>query len=258
MDTLSKICYKKSFLNQVIVRIDFMEYVPTEKIYSDSIESSIQDFFPRKGKTQVIKFNAINFVLDINNPKNSNAKNDTVEGEQREYFSANLKNKLIVSNMFLIFEIHQYTSFDEHSKWLKGIIQSIFSECKPVAIRTGMRYINLFNSDEIKLRKSYFSSEISAGLKNKIDPKDHLTRSMHLAEYRFNNLVLNFRYGMFNPNYPSLLRTNSFSLDYDCFSNDAFSSSDDVLEVLRQGHDEIQRLFETSITDALRKVMNGE
>lgn len=237
-----------------------MEYIPTEKIHSSEIEKAIQPFFPRKGKSQAIKHNAINFTVDVNNPQKSNAQTNVLEGLQKEYFSNNQRNKVIISNLFLIFEIHEYTSFEDINKSLKTIIQAVFSGCKPTVVRTGIRYINLYNSGDIKLKKKFFSSEIAACLMTKFDKNISLamTRSMHLTEYRINNLLLNFRYGMFNPSYPGPIRDNSFSLDYDCFSNDAFSSSDDVLDVIDNSHNAIQELFEASITDHLRKEMNGE
>ena len=260
LEMYEAVCYKNSYLDQVIIRTDFMEYIPTEKIHNDEIEKVIQGFFPRKGKSQAIKHNAINFTVDMNNPQKANAQSNVLEGLQKEFFSNNQKNKVIISNLFLIFEIHEYISFEDINKSIKAIVQAVFSECKPTVVRTGIRYINLYNSGEIKLKKKFFSPEIAACLLTKFDKNTSpiMTRSMHLAEYRINNMLLNFRYGMFNPNYPGPIRDNSFSLDYDCFSNDAFSSSDDVLEVISNSHNAIQELFEASITDQLRKEMNGE
>lgn len=81
---------------------------------------------------------------------------------------------------------------------------------------------------------------------------------MHMAEYRIDEMTMNFRYGMYNPEYPNYLKKNDFVLDFDFFSNEIIDSSDVILQLLNKGHDEIQSLFEQSITDSLREVMAFE
>ena len=49
MPEYSSICYKNSFLNQVIVRSDFLQFVPTNMTFSESIEKEILRIFPRRG-----------------------------------------------------------------------------------------------------------------------------------------------------------------------------------------------------------------
>ena len=81
---------------------------------------------------------------------------------------------------------------------------------------------------------------------------------MCLNEYRINDMRLNFRYGMYNPQYPNIMRENSFTLDYDCFCDSVISGFDALLAHIVKGHDEIQDLFESSITDSLREKMNND
>lgn len=63
---------------------------------------------------------------------------------------------------------------------------------------------------------------------------------------------------MFNPDYPNILRKNNFALDYDFFSSDVIDSADGIMHILDKGHQEIQAMFEGSITEALREVMSNE
>ena len=37
MPEYSSICYRNSFLNQVIVRIDFLQFVPTNMTFNESV-----------------------------------------------------------------------------------------------------------------------------------------------------------------------------------------------------------------------------
>ena len=84
-----------------------------------------------------------------------------------------------------------------------------------------------------------------------------MIRSMHMTEYRIDEKTLNFIYGMYNPEYPNHLKKNDFVLDYDFFSKDIIDTADGIISVLDRGHDEIQLLFEKSITNSLREVMNN-
>ena len=161
----------------------------------------------------------------------------------------------------MIIEINEYSDFEELQQWLQGIVMPFFLKNKLTVIRTGIRYINILNPDKIKIRKNLFSPEIAATLNTnefKENSEVFLTRSMHVTEYQINGMHLNFRYGLFNPQYPNQLLDNSFALDYDCYTEEPIEVADGLLRCVEKGHYAIQMLFESSITDALRKVMRNE
>lgn len=257
----SSICYKNNFLNQVIVRVDFFQFIQTNMVFDEIIEKEILKIFPRRGKDQIIRFNSINVVLDTKNNNLQNANNEIAEGIQREYFTNDGGNKLILSNKFIIFEINNYVRFEVHRQWFQAIMLALFQKNRISATRTGIRYINIFDTSRIKLQKNFFTSEVASSLHINLVEEENmprLIRSMHMAEYRIDEMTMNFRYGMFNPEYPNFLKKNDFVLDFDFFSNEIIDSSDLILQLLHKGHDEIQSLFEQSITDSLREVMAFE
>lgn len=261
MPEYSSICYRNSFLHQVIVRIDFLQFVPTNMTFSESIEKEILRIFPRRGKDQIIRFNSINVVFDQNNNGLPNANGKVLEGIQREYFTNDGVNKLVLSNKFIVFEINKYSSFEVHKQWFQSILLEFFQRNRVSANRTGIRYINMFQQPRVKLQKKFFTQEIAASLYTKFietSSGPRMIRSIHMNEYRIGEMTMNFRYGMFNPEYPNLLRKNDFVLDFDFFSDDVIDSSDGIIHVLDKGHNEIQALFERSITDSLREVMGNE
>lgn len=259
MAEYSSTCYRNSFLSQVIVRIDFLEFVQNAFAFEESIEKEILRIFPRRGKDQIIRFNSFNVVFNQNSNGVPDANGETIEGIQREYLSTDGLNKLILTNKFMIFEINKYSSFEEHKQWFQSVLLAFFQKNRISVSRTGIRYINIFDSAKVKLQKNFFASEIAASLKvTTKEETPHLIRSMHMAEYRIDEMTMNFRYGMFNPEYPNVLKKNNFALDYDFFSNDVIDSADGIIRVLDKGHQEIQTMFEKSITDALREVMDNE
>ena len=110
----------------------------------------------------------------------------------------NKNNKLILSNKFIVFEINQYDTFGTHMQWFRDILVSFFLQNRVTAIRTGIRYINLFDPEKIKLQNNFFASDIAATLVTKLPNDEHemsLIRSMHMSEYRLPTMTLNFRYG---------------------------------------------------------------
>ena len=80
---------------------------------------------------------------------------------------------------------------------------------------------------------------------------------MALDEYYYDDMHLNFRYGMFNSNYPNPIKEMEFALDFDCYCDEALNGISNIIEHINTGHEKIQNLFEESITDALRGVMNN-
>ena len=185
----------------------------------------------------------------------------TTEGIRKEYFTFSGTDKIVLTNKFMVFEINAYQSYLLHRQWLQNIIFTFCEKNRITSERTGIRFINIFESSRIKLQKQYFLNEIAATLiikPNREKDELSLVRSMHTNEYRCDSMSLNFRYGMYNPDYPNILKNNSFVLDYDCYTEELKETADDILRTIEKGHDLIQQMFEKSITDALRKVMKDE
>ena len=153
MSEYSSVHYKNNFLKHVIVRIDFHHFVPTSSTFNESIEKEILKIFPRREKDQIIHFNSVNMVFNSNSNNSVNAKNEFQEGLQKEYLTNDGSSKLILTNKFIIFEINKYTSFEEHERWFQSILFTFFKENRVSVSRTGIRYVNIFDSSKIKLQK---------------------------------------------------------------------------------------------------------
>ena len=110
----SSVCYKNSFLTQVIVRVDFAQFIQTNMVFDENIEKEILKIFPRRGKDQIIRFNSINVVFDQKNNGLPNANGEIIEGIQREYFTNDGGSKLILTNKFIIFEINGFSRYYLH------------------------------------------------------------------------------------------------------------------------------------------------
>lgn len=246
------ICYIKSCLAQVIIRLDFLEFIEDSVLTDPLMEKQILKNFPKKGMRQIVRYQTMN-VSD--GPEGAKAEKTTRDGSQQEFVDA-VGNKIIISNKYIIAEINKYTNYENVLIVFTPILKKLIDITKLTSMRTGIRYINFFNEEIFKPQKNFFVPEVGA-LLDITQRNTGCIRSMALNEYQFDDMHLNFRYGMYNPQYPQYIKKLDFVLDYDCFCDDAVLGFDRMIAHIQKGHDNIQNMFENSITDKLRKVMNN-
>ena len=160
-------------------------------------------------------------------------------------------------HMSLIVDYLVYNSFDE----LKGEFIPLFDEVARVFSisrieRLGLRYLNNISLKERNPLNwsKYINSNLISSLKF-IKEKNLITRTLNNLELRYDDMNIRFRYGIQNPDYPSIIKNKEFILDYDAY----LSSGQDIGEIsgnLQRYHDGIVSLFEDSIKDGLRNKMN--
>jgi len=246
--------YPRNFIKQVICRIDFLDYIEEEFLFDTTVVSEIIKSYSMKEKDQIMRFNMINII-----GSNLNVSGQSIDGIQRTYTTPDGKNKIIISNKYIISEINNYDTFESIITNLQRILKAIFKRKAINVVRTGIRYINIYDEDQIKVMKKYFSQIIASTISTTVAKHDEtikMTRSIHLAQYSVDGMTLNFRFGLYNKNYPSTIKKNDFTLDFDCFTQEAINNTDEIIRYLKKGHDAIRCLFEGSITNDLRKVMN--
>ena len=249
----SNICYKKTCLSQVIIRIDFFEFIDNSSLFNSSAEKKLISNFPQKGMQQSVRFQTMNLTIG---PKGSKTENQTQEGVQQE-FSSYEGNKIIISNKYVIHEINNYTKFEVEMDRLIPVLKALMQDKQLTSVRTGIRYINIFNRLSLTPQKSYFKGPASALADIKLMDGASIIpiRSMALNEYIVEDMRLNFRYGQYNERYPQPMKTKAFVLDYDCFCGETLTGLNSIIEHINKGHDAIQDLFENTITEKLRKEM---
>lgn len=246
------ICYKRSCLSQVIIRLDFLEFISNDTLFGSDVEKEVLKSFPKKGMQQLIRFQTMNVVAD---PNGTRAEQTTRDGVQQE-FSDPLGNKIVLANKFIILEINLYTKFEDILLMFVPILKTLLGKIQLTSMRTGIRYINFFSEEGIKPQKNFFTANVGALLDTK-QVEDKCIRSMAMNEYVVDDMHLNFRFGMYNPQYPQAMKKINYVLDYDCFCDEAVVGFDALMSHIQKGHDSIQKLFEASITTQLRKVMNN-
>ena len=245
--------YKQTALTQVIMRIDLKEPLEDSSLYTDEQEAIIKKYFPIPGMIQKENEMLVSIALDEMKWRPMPTK----EMLRKEY-SDSANNKFVLANQYILFDIQKYTSFEKCMVWFRNILPVFFNQQFKTS-RIGLRYINLFDEKTIKPQKGYFSASIGSNFLGKTaatNQEIELFRSMQLAEYKSGDFILNFRFGLYNPKFPSKLTSNDFSLDYDCYISGEVESFDELLSCIDREHQIIQEIYEDSITDKLREKMN--
>lgn len=260
MNEDDNIKYNNNFLAQVIMRIDFTDFIDTSLLFSSDILATIRANYTRQSIPIKTDFNSLNINIPKEQKDNPIIKRDIQSGISVEFIDASMKNKVTLSNKFVIFEFNQYKSFKNSYETISTIIQKIFSKITTNTQRIGLRYVNIFEQDKIKISKNLFNAPINSSIYYKdnrsILDKYQLARAMSLIEYFYDNTILNIRYGFYNPEYPSTLNKNNYVIDFDYYTQEQMHDDKQILIFLENGHTAIQNVFESIITDKLREKMN--
>ena len=255
-------CYEKTFLKQIIFRIDFSEPISNDKLLGDDVCEVTKPYFPHIGIDRVRFYNIASCDFDEKTGKIKNSVN-RVKGIERTFFNSTKRNKVVFFNNSIVFTYNKYEGFERMYHSITEVFSRFLSINKFHVAKISLRYINLYNlSDDIKVTKSMFSNKLSKVMvpslvDTYIDLKP--VRSMLMTEYVYDDIKIKYRAGEYNDNYPSPIAKDNFAIDIDCFTSTGIDSIEDFCMFLNTSHSIILDLFEGSISDKMREVMiNGK
>lgn len=242
--------YQKPFLKQVVVRVDWA--VP---------QTEIGTALPAAIRTAALRF------FPIPEPKKVRAQmvmvaGGALTGEQSEsmqwlFHGREREKTLSITPDTMFITYRKYDRFESLRDEFFGVMNALV-ELYPAsqANRVGLRYIN-----EIELQEGNpldWAPYIRAPMLSILDvaeDKGLIARAFHKLELNYGELFLNFQFGVANPDYPATVKRKHYVLDLDG-SYTALQMPAEVQAHIDNAHKTIQRVFEASITDALRAKMN--
>lgn len=178
------------------------------------------------------------------------------ETVQWVYHGRNREKTLIIEPGAITVTGRKYISYENFQSNLNEILNSAFEEEKDLsAARFGLRYVNLIDlggNDPLSWRE-YIREEM-LGIIDTHKDQGALSRVFHIVEFNYDSILVKFQFGIPNPDYPALIKRKQFVLDIDAYVHGALTK-DDIVNSLETAHEKIQELFESSITDATRKLM---
>lgn len=252
--SLEKICYKKNYLKEVIININFTN--PIHELQKASLPIQIKKIvekrypIPAKGKR-------IEGIIKISS-KGEPIKEEKKEIPQWIYHGIKRDKIIKIDEQIISVALHQYNNYEDLRQDIINPINSIIKIGKNVEIKTtSLRYINIFTDiiRDYNDIKKYFVNMISSSFENLID-KDNCSRNFLITEYLLDNdIKIRMQTGIYNPNYPARISRKDFIIDIEAFLNTPHIMSDSR-NFIDELHLNIQKKFEDCITDDLRGVLN--
>jgi len=243
------ICYKRPYLKEVICRLDFgtkverfMKALPPKVAKAALVRFPI--FEPQKGQTQEFLLSSTGF------------QTRTEETVQWTYHGKNREKTLVIAPQAMIFTNRRYQSYEEFLSDIDGVVDSVFEDEKDLTVaRLGVTDINVIELEEgDPLAWGKYVNEQMLGIIDTHKDQGALSRVFHIVEFNYDYVHVKFQFGVPNPDYPALIKRKQFVLDIDAYVQGALTRQD-VTGSIELAHQKIQDLFEASITETTRQLM---
>ena len=244
--------YRKPFLKEVIVRVDFsspMETLAT-KLPAKIGNAALAHFpvsEPRKAIAQELQLSA----KDI--------QRKSQEFTEWNYYGRNREKRLVISPLATFVDYFRYSTYEMLKEDFLSILSVLFPAFPDLhASRLGLRYINQIELNGVDpFQWNEYINNGLLGLFERFTDREHIRRLFNIAEFNFDDMQIKFQFGAPNPDFPAPIRRPFFVLDIDAYFQ-GLQEFGDISANIDRAHDRIQTLFEESITDRLREVMNDE
>ena len=245
--------YNSNMIKKFIFRIDFInEIIDLKENIPSNVTSKIVSNFPNSTMADLVE-SEIQIKNDLIRKKDKPFK-------QWEYTSTDNSSKIIITPNYLIYDCSEYVSFQDVLEKFSQIIKEILEFDNVQIGRVGIRYVNGFPSNEFEIKtisdwEKYFDANLIAFSKFG-DNQGSITSMVNSIEFSYPNFRVKFKCGFNNRNYPLILTKPDFTIDCDGYSNAVITSFDELKETINSIHDELEKIFEKSITDNMRKKLN--
>ena len=242
--------YKKDFLTKVIFRIDFDQVKLSQlEDFSEKIKKDFPINKEGKGEEGMINFDF----------KTKELKQTSSSVVVWDFYNKDKTKKIKIHPNFLFVEYSKYKDSKELLKDI-DIVSSFIKIFKIKTInRMGLRYINeikLKNKDFLNWNK-YIDNKLLGSLDFATSNKKAIARAMGQIVFKENFGDINFRYGLWNANYPNEINEKVFILDFDGYSKFPLDTDEtNIIKLVEEYNQKIEDLFESVIKEDLSKILN--
>lgn len=243
--------YNKNFITEAIIRIDFKtQILELKNSISDELDRNILRFFPQKESK-----NSFSEEL-ILNPNSSVVERKKSEFKEWNYYANNNTKRLCITKDFIFISFKQYITYEDFIEnfieILKLLVQNYDSfSCR----RFGMRYINNIKTEGNPTDWNDYINDSLTSVFNIKPEGSEFTRIFQIVELSDGDIKTKFQFGMHNPDYPAIIKQKVFVLDFDSYKVGEMNL-DDLEAIIPETHNIIERLFENSIKQPLKDLMN--
>jgi uncharacterized protein (TIGR04255 family) len=251
--TLSEICYKKNYVKEVIFRVDYSPILKIMETISPDFQESIRSDFPI---LEPVLLNKTTTLLG-----KGRTLEERVDYPEWNFYSNKERTlRLCASPEYLFVRCSKYDTFENLKQAIVKIYQPFLEAYRPLNLtRLGLRYINEINLPEGNPFdwRGLIAEPLLDVLDSFVKEKTEVARTMGQTILNKENYLLNFSYGLFNKSeFPGRISRREFILDYDCYTETVGEL--ETIKYLELFHDDIQSMFEQSIGDDLRDIMESK
>jgi uncharacterized protein (TIGR04255 family) len=248
-----KICYKRNYLTAVIARVDLASPVESlgKELPKPILAEALRGFpirEPRPVRMQQLSFSK------------EGVHTEGKESTEWNYFGRDRGKRLTIATQAIFIAYDRYERYESLRDEFVSIVKVFFENCNQAQPnRLGLRYVNeIRTGDGDPLDwQDYIDPTLLGTFAYKVDGAQP-SRIFHNMEFVFaeTGFNLRFQFGMHNPDYPAPIRQRLFILDYDAYWQGLLDVAD-IPKSLDNYHVAIQDLFERSITQKTKEVMNA-
>ena len=247
---IDTICYTKNFLKEVIFKIDFSPILKINTEEPAAFQEKIKQPFEILEITQIQEFET---TFSADSPSGTKINSYP----QYNFFNKNKTIKITLTSSSLIIQDFKYDRYSLFESFTTNVVNEFCKLYKPINVkRIGLRFLNeiIFEAGNPFEWSNYIAKPLVAAIENFFEPKQEISRSIGQTYLNKSDHTLKFTYGLHNKNsFPAQVSRKQLILDYDCFTQTVDEGS--ILSFLDVFHNEIQSLFEKSITNELRTIM---
>ncbi|AIO70884.1 TIGR04255 family protein [Burkholderia oklahomensis] len=246
-----EVCYRKSFLKQVIAKVDFAS--PLKQL-DDGVPPNLLNAIVHHFAIVEPPADMLSHEVSFDN---AGVRTKQITSKQRSFFAIDRSRQLVLAAQAMFINYTSYSTYEETKAQFVAAIDAIsasFPEAK--VARFGLRYINEITVplDDPTQWETYIDDRL-LGSRSFFGDHDPLTRSVSITELGYDEIGLRFQYGIPNPDYPAVVRRPLFILDFDASVSQAHDLRD-VAGYMDAAHGRIQELYERSIKESLREQMD--
>ena len=247
--------YANNYISKVIVKIDFLNPIVA---LNDDIPSKLlsvcKQNFPIP-EPKEIPLHEFHIGPPVQNLPSVEEKRGTIR--EWHFFGPERTKHLTITQYYMAIEYTRYSTFEDFGAAFVAMVDALYDTYNEMQIkRFGIRYINNIElAGENRFSWSAYLNRSLLSIFNVPQDKRNIIRAFQNLELKLGDCILRFQFGMHNPDYPSPIKKKSFILDYDAYIVGLLTKAEinRNLEIL---HDEIENMFELSITEKLRGMMN--
>jgi uncharacterized protein (TIGR04255 family) len=245
--------YKKTFLKQVILRLDYARLAALQSEQETPFTVDMRARFPVVTANQAQQFSV------MMTPGGVNTAQQVALGWVRVHKTEKSTVTVTLTPDFLAIEYtgEAYQHFEELSEVVAFVLGSFRRHFGQVQFtRIGLRYVNEITLDEggpldwDGLINARLVTSVKAGMLDDF----RMTRSFHQLIAQKGEISVLLSYGIFNPEFPNPVARRQFVLDLDCYTSGVTESVDAENQV-KAVNTAAEQVFENSIDEGLRTIM---